>query len=264
MRCSLRFQLSVFLFLILAAVSTEAGERMILAEDDASDAAYKSGWKSAGGGMGFREWTFQTLKAGAGETHAGFFVAEPGHNADLNGIAIRSKAFGLYANGVGFESAAAFRALKTPLAVGQTFSFLFEHGKIQKKFDRDDPATGAIGITLRAANAAGAVGDYNKGARFEFGCYEGRQTYQIYDGGSERDSGVALTDAGLSISFTLVTADTYDLEITTLADKKTTTLKARKLGGKGGAGIESFCIFDRDGEKADAYFNGFQVTGERE
>ena len=146
--------------------------------------------------------------------------------------------------------------------MGQTFSFLIEHGAIQKKSAQDDPATGAIGLTLRGGSAAGEVGDYNKGARFEFGCYEGRATYWIYDGSADRDTGIPVSDAGLSVSFTLVTLDTYDLEVTALADKKTATLKGRKLGGEAGAKIESFCVFDRDGERFDAYFNGFQVAGE--
>ena len=104
--------------------------------------------------------------------------------------------------------------------------------------------------------------DYNKGVRFEFGFYEGQGNYQVYDGEEKHDTGVAFTDAGLSVTFTLVTADTYALEITTLADKKTTKLSGRKLAGTAAGALDSFSIFNRDGEKSDAFFNGFQVTKE--
>jgi hypothetical protein len=258
--------LPVCLFLALLGCATAAlsKDRLILSEDDASTAAYREGWKSDGGGTGFGAWAFSVLTAPEGETHAGFFPAEAAKQPELKGAAIRGRAFGLFANGVGFEVAAAFRPIKRPLAVGQTFSFLMENGTIAKKFDRDDPGTGAIGLTLRTGQAAGNVDDYNRGARFEFGAYEGTATYQIFDGEAEHDSGIPLTNGGLSISVTLITADTYDLEVANLADGKITTLKGRKLGGTAGAALESFCIFDRDGESSDAFFNGFQISGESE
>lgn len=243
----------------------QAKERQVVAEDNAATPPYKEGWKSTGGGSGFGEWTFQTLKAEGVESHAGFYIAETANQPDLHGVALQDKAFGLYANGVRFEVAAAFRPMKKSLAVGQTFSFLIEHGSaFTKKFNEDDPGTGSIGLTLRTGDAAGSVDDYNHGARFEFGAYEGKATYQIYDGGTESDTGIPLATGGLSVSFTLTAPDSYELEVTTLADHKTTTLKDRHLGGEAGGLIESFCIFDRDGEKYDAYFNGFQVLGDSE
>lgn len=249
------------LSLLLPLIATlQAADPVILAENDAGDAAYKDGWKADGGGSGFGDWTFQTVKGSEGEAFAGFFIATKEQNADLNGIASQGKAFGLFANGAGFEAAAAFRPLKKPLAVGQTFSFLIENGVFKQKFE-GDPGGGSVGITLRSGTAAENVEDYNKGARFEFGAYADKQTYQIYDGESEHDTAVPLTDAGLSVSVTLVTADTCDVEITTLADKKKTTLKGRKLGGEAASSIGSFCIFDRNSEQNDVFFNGFQVLG---
>jgi hypothetical protein len=253
------------LFLLgCATVAAQAGDQTILAEDAATETAYKDGWKAASGGSGFRDWAFQTLKSEGAESYAGFYLANPEHQPDLKGAAIRGKAFGLFANGVRFEAAAAFRALNKPLATGQTFSFLMEHGEFLKKFEGAEPTGGAIGLTLRSGNAAGSVEDYHQEARFEFGAYAGKASYQIYDGETSHESGIALSAGGLSVSFTLVTPETYDLEITTLGDKKTVTLKGRKLGGNAGGKIESFCIFDRNGEKNDAYFNGFQVTGRDE
>lgn len=252
------------LFLAALSASALAKDQFVLAEDDASMPAYKSGWKGDSGGTGFREWTLRAQKTAGAESHAGFYVADSTGQKDLLGAALRGRAFALYANGHRFEAAAAFRPFKKPLAVGQTFSFLLKHGTIEKKHASDDPGTGAIGLTLRSGHAAESIGDYNRGARFEFGSHEGRETYQIYDGDTSRDSGIRLSEAGVSVSLTLVTPDTYDLEVTTLGDKKTSVLKGCKLGGEKGAALESFCVFNRDGEKADAFFNGFQVTGASE
>ena len=249
---------------MVCAVSSRAADP-ILAEDDASDAVYRGGWKAEGGGSGFGTWTFQDAHLQGGDSFSGFYIADTsGSNGDLGALAIGGKGFGMFANGVGFEIAEAFRPLKKPLAVGQTFSFLVKHSGFAKKFDKDDPGTGSVGITLRSGTSSASVEDYNKGARFEFGSYGGKPNYQIYDGEVAQDTGIPLVDGGLTVSVTLVTPDTCDVEVTTLADKKKTTLKGRKLGGKPGDAIESFCIFNRNGEKNDAYFNGFQVTGKNQ
>ena len=177
---------------------------------------------------------------------------------------MRGKAFGLYANGTAFEAAAAFRSFDKPLKVGQSFSFLMEHGQIVKKFDTDAAGGGSCGLTLRtSANVSGAE-DYNKDVRFEIGYYknDAGDGYNVYDGDGMKKLDVPFTDAGLAITFTLVTEDTYNLEVTTLANKQTVKLTGRKLNGAKGAAITSFCIFDRNSETNDVYFNGFQILQE--
>jgi hypothetical protein len=247
-------------FALCSALSLTADERMNLAEDDGSDPAYKGGWKSGtSGGSGYRGWTLRSVKSGDADAHAGGYIAEREQTARLNGIAIRKKAFALYANGQGFEAAVAFRSLKKPLAIGDTFSFLFEHDAIERKFERDAPGGGAMGLVLRTGHASDDAAAYNHGARFEFGAYEGRATYSIHDGESTHDTGIPLTDAGLSVSFTLLADDRYELEVTTLANRNVIRLPPRKLGGPAGGKIESLCLFNRDGEKSDAFFNGLQV-----
>ena len=165
---------------------------------------------------------------------------------------------------MGFEAVTAFRPIGRTLAPGMAFSFTMKHGEFVKKFDTDDPAPGSTGITLRTGNANANTDDYNRGARWEFGAYEGQGNYQIYDGEAKQDTGIPTSDGGLSVTFVLTGPDTYDLEVTKLDGKKTTKLKGRKLGGAAGGKLESFCIFNRDGEKADVFFNGFQVTKEAE
>jgi hypothetical protein len=235
-------------------------ESDIIAEDDASQSAYGGGWdNSKNGGHGFGNWTL-TTEGNDSESHSGFYIADTKGNADLNGVVKNDKAFGVFANGSGFEQAVGYRAFQKPLQVGDSFSFMMENGIFQKKFDKDDPTPGSIGLTLRSGNANSSVADYNKDAIFEFGYYQGKSNYQIYDGTENTDSGVAFVDSGISVTVTITGPDTYDLEIETMNDKKVIKLPGRKL--KNSSPIESLAIFDRNGERYDAFFNQFQISHE--
>ena len=109
-------------------------------------------------------------------------MANAADKSDHNGVAEDGKAFDLYANGTSFEVAAAFRAFDQPLRAGQAFSLLLEHGTFVCKFDADSPEPGSCGVT-RLPDAAGAsTGDYDKGARFEFGYLPAQGTYVVRDG----------------------------------------------------------------------------------
>jgi len=245
-------------FLCLAFTAYGDGATPV-AQDDAGQSAYGSGWvNGSNGGTGFGAWGFQTL-TGTGNSSAGFYVATASDHPDLQGAAKDGKAFGLYANGVNFEVSSAFRAFSAPVAPGESVVVTWQTGVFLRKFDTDSDAMGSVGITLRSGTAGGAVDDYNKGARFEFGIYEGMPNYQIYDGQDDHDTGVAFSPGGVRVKITLTSADTYDLEVTTLADHKVTTLKGRKLGGDAGGTLDSFCIFDRNWETNDAYFDDFEV-----
>ncbi|HEY1583355.1 MAG TPA: hypothetical protein VGF73_09695 [Chthoniobacterales bacterium] len=251
-----------FLLCFLCTLALVRADQTNVAEDDASQEAYNGGFDNGkNGGSGFGEWKMAS-EGNDDNRHSGFFVATSENNKDLNGIAKNGKAWGLYANGTGFEQAVAFRAFSQPLAVGDSFSFMMENGKIEKKFETDDPATGSIGLTLRTGNATDSPSDYNKDSIFEFGFYEGKENYQIYDGSGEdkTDSGVPFTDSGVIVTVTVTGDDTYDLEIQTAADKKLTKLPGRKFSKAGP--ITSLAIFNRDGEKTDAFFNSLQVARE--
>lgn len=250
-----KFPLVVALF---GAAVANAKEPSVAAKDDSSQGAYSSGWNESSGGSGFGPWKFQESH-GANDSFAGHFLAESGTNPEMTAVASSNKAFGLYANGGEFETAAAFRSFSTVLAAGDSFSFQMVNPAIEQKGATDNPGAGAIGLTLRNGSAADAPDDYNKGSRFEIINLKGQGNYQVYDGDTGHDTGIAFSDKGISVTVTLTSADTYDLEITTLSDKKTTKLTGRRFGGSGS--IESFCIFDRNGEKADGFFNHFQVTG---
>ncbi len=242
---------------LLVTCGLALAEPTNLAEDDA--ASYGNWENDKGSGTGFGNWTLVT-EAGGENRHAGFFIASKENNPDLEGIGKDGKAFGLYANGDGFEQAVAFRPFNKPLAVGDSFSFMMETGKFEKKSPKDEGVNGSVGLVLRSGNANAATGDYNHGALFEFGHYQGKENYQIYDGSgaSANDSGVPFTDQGVIVTVTVTGDDTYDLEIQALPEKKLTKLPGRKFSSSGKA--ESFAIFNRNSEKNDAFFNQFQVT----
>ena len=109
-----------------------------------------------------------TTEGNDNDRHSGFFIADTKNNPDLNGIAKADKAFGLFANGPGFEQAVGYRSFEKPLQKGDSFSFMMENGPFDKKFDKDDPTPGSIGLVLRSGNANSSVADYNKDAVFEF------------------------------------------------------------------------------------------------
>jgi hypothetical protein len=254
-------KLSVFFACCLSAtivVPHLLAERTNIAEDDASHSAYNDGWQDGkGGGSGFGPWKLVTDTAGS-DSHAGSFIAKTADNQDLNGIAQGNKAFGLFANGRGFEQVVAFRPLDKPLQVGDSFSFLMENGRFEKKGEQDDPTPGAVGLVLRSGNANSTTADYNSGARFEFGFYGGKDNFQIHDGNENSDTGVKFVDSGVIVTVTLTGADTYEVEIQTMHDKQLTKLGTRKLKGSGP--IESVALFNRNGEKHDVFFNGFQIS----
>jgi len=239
----------------------QSEDRVNIAEDEAAHSAYNGGWDSGkNAGTGFGAWLFQKNGGVSSDSHAGYFIAGAATQPDLDNVAPVGKAFGMFANGVDFEVACAFRMFDAPLAVGDSFSLLFESTDFIRKFETDDSRPGVIGFSLRTGSAAESWDDFQTGARFQFGFYEGEGNYQVYDGESDTDTGVPAGSAGVAVTVTLVTADTYDLEITSLDTKETKKLSGRKLAGDPGTPIESFAIYNQDGETGDAYFNGFQVS----
>src|SRR4030095_14074854 len=103
--------------------------------------------------------------------------------------------------GLGFERAVANRPFEKPRKPGDSFSFMMDNGSFEKKFDKDDPTPGSIGLVLRTSKANSSVADYKKDAVFEIGYYGGKDNYQIDDGsGADKaDYGVAFTDSGISV-----------------------------------------------------------------
>lgn len=236
-------------------------ERINIAEDDTSHSSYDAGWSEGQNpGTGFGPWVLKVGGMGPQDSHAGFFVGYTDRQGDLESIAVSSRALGIFANGVNYELAAAFRAFDAPLQPGDAFSLTMEGSDFYRKFETDDTQPGAVGFSLRTGHAAEMPEDFDTGARLKFGRFEGEQTFQVFDGEESSDTGVVVTDKGIAVTVVLKTPDTYDLEITTLENGQTVKLENRKLRGDPGAPLDSFAIFNVDGETGDAYFNSFQVS----
>lgn len=223
-----------------------------LAYDDASLAAYSGDWTNGlNSGSGFGAWTI------VDDPQSGF--AGPFRtsivNSDLNGIGTgttATNAWGMYANGGGYNQVVAYRGLS--LDEGETFTVSIENGTIQNG--------GSAGFCLRTGNVNTVVGDYNIGARFEFSFIGGSNNYFIFDSDLYYDTGIAWQDTGLQLSLTLTSADTYDLTVIELDGAITNTFTGRTLGGTSGAAIESVSMFNRDTETDNVYFNSMGIIPE--
>ena len=247
--------------LLIAPTNLQAGDRINIAEDDASHSAYNSGWSGGkNAGLGFGEWILRSKNGASGNSHAGFYIADTSSQTDLDKAAIDNKAFGFFANGVDYETAVAFRSLREPLQPGDAFSLLMQFSDFVTKFESDDDRPGMVGFALRTANPSESTDEFISSARMWLAIEQGEMNYQIHDGESSTDTGVPIAPTGAAITVLLLTPDTYQLEITNLQTGDTTKLPARKLSGTTGSPIESFSLFAIDSERQDAYFNGFQVS----
>ena len=158
------------------------------AMDDAGETAYGDGWISGDdGGIGWGGgWEL------VGGDNAGLFIATSGGNPDMH---LSSPAFGMYANSG--DLAQAIRPLAQPLTTGQTLRVKFENGLITM--------SNSVGVALE-----------NSGGESLFECYfyGGELAYRVTDSIGNRDSGVGYTDEGVTVTFSLTGAASYDAQIT--------------------------------------------------
>jgi len=218
-----------------------------VAQDNANN--YGNQW-AGNGGTGFDDWHFITDNASGS---AGGFLANKSTHNDLNHIASNpsDNAWGSYANGNGFNQFEAYRGFteNSLTQSGDIFNLSFEHGGIN--------IGGAVGFVLRNQNIHNAIGDYNQQSRFEFGFIGGGQHYSIFDGQGVIDTGINYTDAGLNITFTLLTADIYQLDIFNAFDNS--FIQSRNGLLKGSGNIDSVSLYNRDAEISNAYFNSISI-----
>lgn len=153
-----------------------------------SDSAlnYASWSDGSSGGTGFGAWVLAT--AGS----AGHFLADTASLANINTGS--SKAFGLFANSGGVATAS--RLFSTPLGAGDVFTL---------RVDNNFIASGSqVGFAL--TDSSGAV-------RVRFYFVGGETTYRITDAVTGRNSGVPWTNAGLAVTFTLLSESEYSLTV---------------------------------------------------
>jgi photosystem II stability/assembly factor-like uncharacterized protein len=205
--------------------------------DNASDAAYGSGWASGNnGGYGFQPWVFTT--AGSGGS---FFVGDSsvngnGTSGNINTTGGRS--WGIAANGI--TSASAVRALNAALAVGQTIKIDMDTGAL----DTGDRVSFGI---LSGANVL-----------FEFYIGGGDGQYSIIDL-SQTNSYVFATLDGLHLEFTLTAASAYSLAITPNGGSTTTLAGAMSAGAINGVRLLNSAN-GGSGASRNLYFNSLQIV----
>jgi hypothetical protein len=224
--------------------------------DLASAAVYGGNWQDgAGAADGWEGWILRANGNPDKKSYAGFYLAKQEEKSGSASVATEGRSFAIFADGEGFQEAAAFRGFAKPLEANQSFSVDF----VTPVPKSNAGTTGSIGLTLRNGKKADGPADYNAGARFELTAIEGQANYQIFDGSQPSDSGLAVTPAGFRVEFTLKTPDTYDLKLYPLSGGSPVELKDRKLGGTAGASLESFAIFNRDSEQ-NTFFNRLRLS----
>jgi hypothetical protein len=232
-------QLAVCLFGVLATLclSTQQSGAVLVASDDASQAAYNDGWLVGdNGGTGFAAWS---TVGGTGA--AGTFIASGSGDSQIN---VGGDAFGLFANSGGVSQA--IRSFTNAINVTDTVSLAMDNGFID--------AGGTVGFGLQTSAGANL---------FEFFFVGGASSYQVNRAGGSTLTGASFTNAGLNLSFTLTDADSFSFSIDRLADGVGTNV-INVTGDLITAGaISRIRLFNANAGfngDHDAFFNSFAVT----
>ncbi len=246
--------------LILAVSPLSAANQVTVADDDANQGMYSGGWNDGSGNdNGFFAWKM-VEKVEPERSYAGHYLSNLTEHPSTE-IVTTDRAFALFANGRGYEESVAFRGFAAPLQSGDNFTFDMMSGSFDPRWDEDSDTPGEVGVAYRTGNASLTVGDVEMGARMRFFVREGTPNYLISDSENEFDTGIPVEWGAVSVTLTLVDADTYDLEVINLHDKTMKkSLERRKFGGQSGAPIESLALFNRNSERNDFVFNNFRLS----
>ena len=207
-------------------------------------------WRKQGTGWGTgNAWTF----TGSGN-HGNYIGDATGCGGDINpGInsSGTSKALGIWANGDGqSEATRNFGALQ----IGQSVALDYQNPR--------DMLTNGNG-----SQALLALRDSTGTARFEFYFIGGNTQYTINDSNAlPNSSGIVYTKSGLHLVFTLVTADTYNLQVTRLDTGTNYTYVGRTLNGTSGNSISQVRFWMKNGNGGgtacqDFFFNEIVAGG---
>jgi hypothetical protein len=231
-------QLAVCLVSVLATLSLSihhAGA-VLVASDDASQAAYNDGWQVGdNGGSGFAAWSTINNQSGSGFGGGFHTTANPASQINVGG-----EAFGVFGNSNGVGQA--IRSFSNAINVSDTISLAMDNGSI------DNGGTVGFGLQNSSGNNL-----------FEFFFVGGEATYKVNRLGGSTATSVGFTDVGLQLSFTLTDADSFSFSIDRLTDGVGTNV-VNVTGDLIAAGsISRIRLFNANGG-ADAFFNSFAVT----
>ena len=174
-------------------------------------------------------------------TNAGTFIAAAG-DADND---LGAPAWGFFAN-TDDLSEALYDIGGGALTVGQSVSLQFDNGNVD----------GVVGVAFQN------IADGNNRSEFLF--IGGESNYTLNDDTAGQDTGVAFTNSGLDLEFTLTGTDTYDFGITPIGGT-TTSFTGNTLGGTAGSGVDRIRIFNFNaggGGANNLYANNISVVPE--
>jgi hypothetical protein len=264
------------LALPLALPLALAAQTYIASEDEAYYQIYADGWATGdNGGRGFGPWRLFAPLDGFEEAdqYAGFFIADASMEADLAGSAREGRAFGIFANGTGFEETVAFRPFDRPLDPGDVFSMRFEFDGFAKKFERDATSgSSTVGVALRTSTDAADLEALSKDRAVVFAVIDGLSTYQILDAEGRLNTRVFIDPQGVELGFTLREDQRYDLQITTLSDQVAHHFEGRPLLAENASEspeatdptdairLRAFALFNLNGGRNNAYSGAFQIS----
>ncbi|NNM84486.1 MAG: PEP-CTERM sorting domain-containing protein [Phycisphaerales bacterium] len=240
--------LAIMAGVALTGAASQATFGSLIANDNASDPAYSSGWSNgSNGGYGFGAWSLSTV----GGSTSLFIGTSTGNNGNGGspGIDTSGKAFGSFADA--FNGTTATRSFTEPsLQVGQTFSIKFDNGSLNNGAIDEVELTGS------------------SGAEFTFG-FLGGATHYFYSDAASNNAATSLgyTNGGLSLAFTLTTATTYSLTATELSSSSTQTITGTVAGGISGldvlnTGAGSSTIPGGAGNYNNFYVNSLAIAPE--
>ncbi len=247
-----------------------AAQSYISAEDEAYYENYQDGWQTGDwSGRGFKDWRLfapQYVNEEE-EQYAGFFIADAEQEEDLSKSAREGKAFGIFANGTGFEETVAFRAFERPLNTGDVFSLRFEFDGFGTKFERDAEEISSVGVALRTTDRAEDLSELTEGRALVLAVIEGLSTYQILDAAGRFNTRVFIDQDGVEIGLKVVGGGRYDLQLMTLSDEVVHSFTNRQMKinpeveeEEAVPSLRSFALFNLNGGANNAYFGAFQIS----
>jgi hypothetical protein len=239
----LRLAATLCVAAVLLLVCSTSALAAATAVDNADDAAYGGDWIDGdNGGFGFGPWIL--LSQDENPATGDFFIGNSTENGSAppsGGINTTGVAFGLFAHsGDAIQASREFTG--GPLSVGQSFILDMDNGDVQ---------TGSyVGFGLNSA--------FDN--RFSFG-YEGGDTnYTLYDDNGILDTGVPVTDDGLTVAVTLTGTNTYRMTITAPRFTESVELVGTLFGS---GDIQAFNLTNINAGSlinAYAYFNFVEVA----
>lgn len=242
----LRRQFGLLAVLTLALLWPALAWAATLAGDSA--AAYATWTNGSSGGTGFAPWVLTPASSGS---TAGHFVGNSAANGDgdNNGdgdINTAGKAWCMYGNSG--NTASAVRGFPATMAVNDIFTLAMDNGFL----DNTGTPQPTVGFGLQNASGQNL---------FEFIFIGGQSNYKTVSGAGTVDTGLAFSDEGLTIAFSLTSPTTYQVTITRLAGGNA-TLSGSLSNPPGGQSIAQVRLFNANagsGGSRDACFNSMTL-----